>query len=148
MRWAVEVRCGPALADVRRSSVGDGRMLIVVLLVALPRATHEHVADDVEAERDDEQQQAQEEQAEIGGLAALHLVGAGRQRRDGAVIVWPGPERVEGRSEPPVPPAAMATTIVSPIAREIPMMRAATMPDTAAGKTTRRLVVTLRAPRP
>jgi len=52
------------------------------------------------------------------------------------------------RIEPPVPPAAMATTIVSPMAREMPMMSAATIPDTAAGTTTLRLVVTLRAPRP
>jgi hypothetical protein len=42
----------------------------------------------------------------------------------------------------------MATTIVSPMARETAMMRAATMPEIAAGKTTRRVVVARRAPRP
>ena len=41
-----------------------------------------------------------------------------------------------------MPPAAIATTIVSPIAREIPRITAAAIPDAAAGNTT--LVVTLR----
>ena len=51
-------------------------------------------------------------------------------------------------SEPPVPPAAMATTIVSPTARDMAMTSAATMPEMAAGKTTRTVVVILRAPSP
>ena len=42
----------------------------------------------------------------------------------------------------------MATTIVSPIARLVAMISAATMPEIAAGNTTRSEVVFLRAPRP
>jgi hypothetical protein len=42
----------------------------------------------------------------------------------------------------------MATTIVSPTAREKPRSSAATTPEMAAGITTRRLVVRFRAPRP
>ena len=38
--------------------------------------------------------------------------------------------------------------MVSPIARLRPTMSAATMPETAAGSTTRNVVVILRAPRP
>ena len=49
-----------------------------------------------------------------------------------AVIVWPGPNGSAVRRDPPVPPATIATTIVSPIARENATMRAATMPETAA----------------
>ena len=45
-------------------------------------------------------------------------------------------------------PAATATTIVSPIARLVARISAATMPEIAAGNTTRSEVVILRAPRP
>ena len=45
-------------------------------------------------------------------------------------------------------PAATATTIVSPIARLVARISAATMPEIAAGNTTRSDVVILRAPRP
>ena len=65
-----------------------------------------------------------------------------------AVIVWPGSNGLTSKSEPPVPPAAIETIIVSPMARETPSSSAATMPETAAGTTTRRLVVRFRAPRP
>ncbi len=49
---------------------------------------------------------------------------------------------------PPVPPAAMYTTIVSPMAREMATMKAAEIPEIAAGNTTRNAVVTFRPPRP
>jgi len=65
-----------------------------------------------------------------------------------AVIVWPVSHGLSWKSDPPEAPAAMATIIVSPMARETPRMRAATMPEIAAGKTTRRLVVRFRAPSP
>ena len=48
---------------------------------------------------------------------------------------------------PSYPPAIVAT-IVSPIARDVAMMKAATRPDTAAGSTTLNTVLTLRAPHP
>ena len=48
----------------------------------------------------------------------------------------------------PPPPAARNTTIVSPIAREIPMMKAATSPEIAAGIVMRIVVVTRFAPSP
>ena len=51
-------------------------------------------------------------------------------------------------SEPPLAPAASATTMVSPIARETARIIAATMPEIAAGTTTRMLVVSRRAPSP
>ena len=54
-----------------------------------------------------------------------------------AVIVWPGSKGFTEKCEPPDAPAAIATTIVSPTARLMPRMSAATMPETAAGKTTR-----------
>ena len=63
-------------------------------------------------------------------------------------MVWPGSSGETWRSEPPVAPPAMATTIVSPMAREMAMMNAATSPETAAGITTRTTVVILRAPMP
>ena len=40
------------------------------------------------------------------------------------------------KSEPPLAPAATVTTMVSPMARDTPTMKAATRPDTAAGMTT------------
>ena len=52
------------------------------------------------------------------------------------------------KTAPPTPPAAIATIIVSPTAREKPTISAATMPETAAGTTTRRLVIRFRAPSP
>ena len=64
------------------------------------------------------------------------------------VIVWPGPSRSKVLSEPPVPPATMATTIVSPIAREIPRITAAAIPDEAAGNTTEVVTLRRRAPIP
>ena len=48
----------------------------------------------------------------------------------------------------PVAPAAIATTIVSPIARENPRISDATMPETAAGNTTFVVTVRRRAPMP
>ena len=42
----------------------------------------------------------------------------------------------------------MKTTMVSPMARDMARMKAATSPETAAGMTTRRLVVIFRAPMP
>ena len=42
----------------------------------------------------------------------------------------------------------MATTIVSPIAREMPRIRAATIPETPAGNTTRNVVCARCAPSP
>ncbi len=45
-------------------------------------------------------------------------------------------------------PAAMATIIVSPMAREIPTITAAAKPDVAAGTTMRREVSSLVAPKP
>ena len=65
-----------------------------------------------------------------------------------AVIVCPGSSGFRPKSDPPVAPAAMATIIVSPTARDTPSRRAATMPLTAAGATTRTLVVRRRAPSP
>ena len=65
-----------------------------------------------------------------------------------AVMVWPGSKGSNERSEPPEAPAAIATTIVSPMAREMPRTIAATIPEMAAGTTTRVAVVTRRAPRP
>ena len=65
-----------------------------------------------------------------------------------AVIVWPGSRGSSWKSVPPDPPAAIATTIVSPMAREMPTMKAAEMPDSAAGKTTRNATVSLRLPSP
>ncbi len=65
-----------------------------------------------------------------------------------AVIVIPASKGLIVNSEPPVAPAAMATIIVSPIAREMPRMRAATIPEIAAGTTTRMLVPSRRAPSP
>src|SRR5262245_54947442 len=65
-----------------------------------------------------------------------------------AVIVWPGRHGLRLNTAPPMPPAARATIMVSPTALERAAIRAATMPDTAAGKTMRKLVVRLRAPRP
>ncbi len=64
------------------------------------------------------------------------------------VSVWPGPSGLRVNSEPAVAPAASATTIVSPIAREMARIIAATMPEIAAGTTTRTDVRSLRAPRP
>ena len=65
-----------------------------------------------------------------------------------AVIVRPGSSGLVLNSEPPALPAAMKTTIVSPMARDTAMIMAATRPDTAAGSTTRSTVVILRAPMP
>ena len=48
------------------------------------------------------------------------------------------PSGLRVRSALPVAPAAIATTIVSPTARENPRISEATMPETAAGNTTRR----------
>ena len=62
------------------------------------------------------------------------------------VIVPPGSSGLSVRAWGA--PAATATTIVSPIARLVARMSAATMPEIAAGKTTRSDVVILRAPRP
>src|SRR5688572_6244265 len=45
-----------------------------------------------------------------------------------------------------VDPAAMATIIVSPIAREMPRIVAAATPDNAAGRTIRTLTVSLDDP--
>ena len=47
-----------------------------------------------------------------------------------------------------MPPATIATTIVSPMARDKPTISAATIPETAAGTTIRMLVVLRRAPSP
>ena len=63
-----------------------------------------------------------------------HLVGPDRERRDGARHRLARTEEVEVRSDPPVPPAAIATTIVSPIAREIPRITAAAMPGCGGGE--------------
>ena len=131
-------------ADRRTGRAGHRR-----LLVPLPRAADEDVADHVEAEGDQEQDEAR------GRTGS----GTPRCRRStwsdpvasaaiAAVSVCPGPSGSMVNSEPPVAPAATATTIVSPIAREIARIIAATMPETAAGTTTRRLVVRRRAPRP
>ena len=95
----------------------------------------------------DEEQQPDEEQAWNAAPDARDLVGAGGERGHRAGHRLPGSSGFSGEREPPVPPAAMATTIVSPMAREKPRISAATMPETAAGTTTRRLVVLLRAPR-
>ena len=65
-----------------------------------------------------------------------------------AVTVWPGANTSVLKSEPPDPPEAMATTMVSPMAREMPRIRAATMPDTAAGSTTRTVAVIFLLPMP
>ena len=46
-----------------------------------------------------------------------------------------------------VAPAAMVTSIVSPMARDMASMKEATMPDRAAGTTTFRLVSSLVAPK-
>ena len=62
------------------------------------------------------------------------------------VIVPPGSSGLSVR--PCGAPAATATTIVSPIARLVARISAATMPETAAGKTTRSDVVIFLAPRP
>ena len=83
----------------------------------------------------------EEEEAQEGGIVTDDLVGPGRQRGHRAGERLPGPERVDGEQRAAVAPAATATTIVSPIAREIARMIAATMPEIAAGTTTRRLVV-------
>ena len=72
----------------------------------------------------------------------------GGQRTIADVIVLARVQRVDRDSDPAARPAATATTIVSPIARRCARMNAATMPETAAGKTTRRLVVTLARPQP
>ena len=45
-------------------------------------------------------------------------------------------------------PAAISTTIVSPTAREKPSTTEATMPESAAGKTTRSVVWSFEAPSP
>jgi len=45
-------------------------------------------------------------------------------------------------------PAAMATIIVSPMARDMPTISAAPMPEAAAGTTMRRAVSSFVAPRP
>ena len=65
-----------------------------------------------------------------------------------AVMVSPGSRGLTLSSEPPPAPPAMNTTIVSPMARETARMNAATSPDTAAGSTTRTVVVIFRAPMP
>src|SRR5690606_33220048 len=65
-----------------------------------------------------------------------------------AVIVWPGSSGSQLRRPPPTAPAAMATTIVSPIAREMPRISAATTPEMAAGNTTRKVVWSRSAPSP
>ncbi len=65
-----------------------------------------------------------------------------------AVIVWPGSNGLKWNRAPPTAPAAIATTIVSPMARDIPRIRAATMPETPAGNTTRNVVWVRWAPSP
>ena len=65
-----------------------------------------------------------------------------------AVIVRPGSVGLVVNWAPPEAPAARAATMVSPIAREVATMNAATMPETAAGTTTRRTVVAFLAPTP
>ena len=117
-------------------------------LVPLTRPADNDVADQVQDEGDEEQQEAQEEQALERGVAARHLVAPGRERSHRRGDRLAGIERVGGELRAPEPPAATATTIVSPIAREMPRMTAATMPDRAAGKTTRTDVVMRRAPSP
>ena len=65
-----------------------------------------------------------------------------------AVIVWPGSSGDKWNSAPPTAPAAIATTIVSPMARDIPRMRAATMPEIPPGNTTLNVVWVRCAPSP
>ena len=65
-----------------------------------------------------------------------------------AVMVRPGSSGLSTRGPDPSRPPAIAATMVSPIAREVAMMNAATIPDTAAGSTTRTVVVLFRAPTP
>ena len=65
-----------------------------------------------------------------------------------AVMVCPGSKTFNWNNEPPTAPAAMATTMVSPMARERPRMSEATIPEMAAGNTTRVTVVAFLAPRP
>ena len=82
--------------------------------------------------------EADEEQAQERRRAARDLVASrwrGKPSRPSSS--GPGSSGLNVRSEPPVAPAAMATTIVSPMAREMPRIKAATMPETAAGMTTR-----------
>ena len=57
-----------------------------------------------------------------------------------AVIVWPGSSGSAGTDRRPPRRPAMTTTIVSPIARETPRISDATMPEMAAGNTTRKVV--------
>ena len=65
-----------------------------------------------------------------------------------AVMVRPGSVGFVVNCAPPEAPAARAATMVSPMARDVATMKAATMPETAAGTTTRRTVVDFLAPTP
>ena len=65
-----------------------------------------------------------------------------------AVMVRPSSKGLVVNCERLAEPAASSTTMVSPTARETARMNAATRPETAAGTTTRKDVVILRAPRP
>ncbi len=63
----------------------------------------------------------------------LHLVGPDRERGDRCGECLVRFQRVQRATRLPVAPAAIATTIVSPRAREIPRINAATIPEIAAG---------------
>ena len=91
---------------------------------------------------------ADEEQARERQVAAAHLVAADRERGHGGGHRLADVEDVDMTGAAAAAPAASATIIVSPIARLDARISAATIPETAAGKTTRMLVVSRRAPRP
>ena len=102
-------------------------------LVHLPVLANQTNADHVHQEREDEEQRAHREDGfvdrrpvEMSPPAVCAM---------NAVIVWWNSSGL--RLMLGWPPPAMATIMVSPMAREIPRMKAAEMPDRAAGTTTR-----------
>ncbi len=119
------------------------------LLVPLPRAADERVADDVEHEGDDEQQQPDEEQALERGASPATWSLPVASAAIAAVIVWPGSSG-----------SKLSTRAAGGAGGERDDHRLADRrgwrpgsarrrcPRSAAGTTTRRLVVSRRAPRP
>src|SRR3954454_12067731 len=77
-----------------------GTAVIVRLLVLLPRAAHEDVADDIEHEGPQEEQQPEEEQALERGAVPRHLIATRRERghRPGEGLARA--ERVEREQRP------------------------------------------------
>ena len=100
----------------------------------LPDPADDPLGRDVQRERDDEQQQARRRTGcRTRSSTPATWSEPMASEEIAPVIVCPPSKGLRLRRAPPVAPAAMATTIVSPIARESPRISAATMPGRGRG---------------